>query len=403
MKLLTVMPRISMSAVVAVAMLWASSAVAQTSGSCAGCCSTACVKACSMTTEANMSVSKSPFGKTADGKQVDLFTCVNSHGMVMKIMTYGAIVIELQAPDRDGKLANITLGFDSLEGYFGDHPYFGSTVGRYANRIAKGKFTLDGKQYTLATNNDANHLHGGDVGYNRVVWDAQAVEDDDAVGVKFTYVSKDGEEGYPGELQVAVTYVLNNDNEMRVDYEAVTDKATPINLTNHCYWNLAGAGSGTILNHQLMLDSDKYLPVDDTLIPTGKLVDVADTPFDFRKPHRVGARIDQVTGDPPGYDHCFVLRNQDGTMALAARVTEPSSGRVLEIFTTQPGIQFYTGNFLDGSSANGGYERNEGFCLETQHYPDSPNQNSFPSVILRPGKTYRQATVHRFSSDKVLE
>ncbi len=366
---------------------------------CAGCRAQHCTQACSMTTEAKMSVSKSPFGKTADGKQIELYTCVNAQGLVMKVMTYGATVVEIQTPDRNGKLANITLGFDSLPGYLGEHPYFGATVGRYANRIAKGKFTLDGKHYTLATNNGTNHLHGGIVGFSRVVWDAQTVKKDDAVGVKFTYVSKDGEEGYPGNLKASVTMTLSNDDAMRIDYEAVTDKATPINLTNHSYWNLAGAGSGTILNHQLMLTADKYLPVDDTLIPTGKLADVADTPFDFRKPHRIGQRIDQVTGDPPGYDHCFVLRSQDGTMALAARVTEPGSGRVLEVLTTQPGIQFYTGNFLDGSSANGGYNRNDGLCLETQHYPDSPNRNAFPGVILRPGEVYRQSTLHRFRSN----
>ncbi len=346
-----------------------------------------------------MSVSKSPFGKTTDDNQVALYTCVNAHGLVMKVMTYGATVVEIQTPDRDGKLANITLGFDSLDGYLGEHPYFGATVGRYANRIAKGNFTLDGKQYSLATNNDANHLHGGIIGFSRVVWDAQTVQDENKVGVRFTYTSKDGEEGYPGTLKAIVTYTLNNHNAMRIDYEAVTDKATPVNLTNHSYWNLAGAGSGTILNHQLTLAADKYLPVDDTLIPTGQLAEVANTPFDFRKPHRIGQRIDQVTGDPPGYDHCFVLRNQDSDMALAARVTEPESGRVLEILTTQPGIQFYTGNFLDGNSTNGGYNRNNGLCLETQHYPDSPNQRAFPSVILRPGETYRQSTIHRFRSN----
>ncbi len=333
-----------------------------------------------------MNVSSSAFGKTVDGQEVDLYTCVNAHGLVMKIMTYGAIVVELQTPDRNGKLANITLGFDNLEGYLGQHPYFGSTVGRYANRIAKGKFTLDGQQYTLATNNGPNALHGGVVGFNRVVWNAQPVTREDAVGVTFTYTSKDGEEGYPGTLQATVTYLLTNADELRVDYEATTDKATPINLTNHCYWNLAGAGAGTILEHILTLTADEYLPVDDTLIPTGQLAQVAGTPFDFRQPHRIGARIAQVTGDPPGYDHCFVLRNQTGQLALAARLSDPASGRVMEIYTTQPGIQFYTGNFLDGSTANGGYKMNAALCLETQHYPDSPNKSEFPSVILRPGE-----------------
>ncbi len=369
---------------------------AQPTDECPGASGRTSVKACSMMSGDNMSVSKSSFGKTADGADVELYTCVNSGGLVMKIMTYGAIVVEMQVPDRDGKLANITLGFDSLAGYLGDHPYFGSTVGRYANRIAQGKFTLDGREYTLATNNGPNALHGGIVGFNRVVWKAQPVTQDDAVGVTFTYTSKDGEEGYPGTLKATVTYLLTNDDQLRIDYQATTDKATPINLTNHCYWNLAGAGSGTILNHELLLTADQYLPVDDTLIPTGQLAQAAGTPFDFRQPHRIGARIDQVTGDPPGYDHCFVLRNQTGQMAVAARLTDPTSGRVMEISTTQPGIQFYTGNFLDGSLSNGGYDRNEGLCLETQHYPDSPNRSEFPNVILRPGETYRECTIHRF-------
>jgi aldose 1-epimerase len=357
------------------------------------------VQDCSMKGE-TMKISTSVFGRTADGQQVDLYTCVNAQGLVMKVMTYGAIVVELQAPDREGKLANITLGFDKLEGYLGDHPYFGATVGRYANRIAKGQFSLDGQTYTLATNNGPNHLHGGKVGFSRVVWQAERVESADAVGVKFTYTSRDGEEGYPGSVQAAVVYTLTNDDEMRIDYTATASKPTPINLTNHCYWNLGGAGAGTILNHRLMLAADKYLPVDATLIPTGELAAVLGTPFDFTQPKTIGMRIDQVTGDPPGYDHCFVLRGQDGSLALAAVVSHPESGRVLEIHTTQPGIQFYTGNFLDGKAANGGFLRNEGFCLETQHYPDSPNRPNFPTAILRPGETYRQTTVHKF---KVVE
>ena len=357
------------------------------------------VQACSMKGE-TMKISTSVFGRTADGQQVDLYTCVNAQGLVMKVMTYGAIVVELQAPDREGKLANITLGFDKLEGYLGDHPYFGATVGRYANRIAKGQFSLDGQTYTLATNNGPNHLHGGKVGFSRVVWKAERVESADAVGVKFTYTSRDGEEGYPGSVQATVVYTLTNDDEMRIDYTATASKPTPINLTNHCYWNLGGAGAGTILNHRLMLAADKYLPVDATLIPTGELAAVRGTPFDFTQPKTIGMRIEQVTGDPPGYDHCFVLRSQDGSLALAAVASHPESGRVLEIHTTQPGIQFYTGNFLDGKAANGGFLRNEGFCLETQHYPDSPNRPSFPTAILRPGETYQQTTVHKF---KVLE
>jgi len=343
-----------------------------------------------------MSVSKSVFGKTADGRQVDLYTCVNTHGLMLKITNYGAIVVELHTPDRDGKLANITLGFDQLDGYLGAHPYFGATVGRYANRIAKGKFSLDGKTYTLATNDGPNHLHGGKVGFSKVVWQAEPVEQAEAVGVKFTYTSPDGEEGYPGAVTATVVYLLTNKNELSIDYQATATKPTPINLTNHCYWNLGGAGSGTILDHQLMLAADKYLPVDATLIPTGQLAPVEGTPFDFRKPQPIGSRIDQVTGDPPGYDHCMVLRNQSGKLALAARVLHPASGRTMEIHTTQPGIQFYTGNFLDGAAANGGYPRNAGFCLETQHFPDSPNRPEFPAAVLQPGKTYHEVTVHRF-------
>lgn len=342
-------------------------------------------------------MSKSAFGKTIDGQQVDLFTCVNAQGLILRVMTYGAIVVELQTPDRHGKLDNITLGFDKLAGYLGEHPYFGATVGRYANRIAKGKFSLDGTTYQLATNNGPNHLHGGVVGFSRVVWAAKPVQTDEAVGVQFSYTSPDGQEGYPGQLEATVVYTLTNADEMRIDYTATASKATPLNLTNHCYWNLAGTGSRTILGHQLRLSADKYLPVDETLIPTGQFMPVAGTRFDFTTQQPIGSRIDQVTGDPPGYDHCFVLRSQDGALALAARAVDPASGRTMEILTTQPGIQFYTGNFLDGSAANGGYPRNAGFCLETQHFPDSPNRPGFPPVVLKPGETYRQTTVHRFS------
>jgi aldose 1-epimerase len=378
--------------------LWltlAALAAAQGPGQRLGSSSPDCLKACSMNGD-KMSVIKSAFGQTADGQQVDLYTCVNAQGLVLKMMTYGAIVVEMRTPDREGKLENITLGFDKLDGYLGDHPYFGATVGRYANRIAKGKFSLDGKSYTLATNNGPNHLHGGKIGFSRVLWTAAPVQTEKAVGVKFSYTSPDGQEGYPGELKATVIYTLTNNNELCIDYTATTNKPTPINLTNHCYWNLGGAGSGTILDHQLFLAADKYLPVDDTLIPTGQLAPVAGTPFDFTKPQPIGSRIDQVTGDPPGYDHCFALRSASGALTLAARVVHAASGRTMEISTTQPGIQFYTGNFLDGSVANGGYPRNAGFCLETQHFPDSPNRPAFPPVVLRPGETYHQITVHKF-------
>jgi len=380
----------------------AASAAAQCPGGCAGCGSLSSVKACSRNGE-DVGVSKSAFGTTAAGQQIDLYTCVNAQGLVMKVSTYGAIVVELRTPDRHGTLENITLGFDSLAGYLGGHPYFGATVGRYGNRIAKGQFSLDGRTYQLATNDGPNHLHGGKVGFSRVVWKAQPVETDAAVGVRFSYTSPDGEEGYPGTVEATVVYTLTHDNAMCIDYTATASQATPINLTNHCYWNLAGAGAGTILDHQLMLAADRYLPVDNTLIPTGELAPVQGTPFDFTTPQAIGSRIGQVKGDPPGYDHCYVLRNQNGSLALAARVVHPASGRTMEVHTTQPGIQFYTGNFLDGSPVNGNYPTNGGFCLETQHYPDSPNRPGFPTVILKPGQTFHQTTVHRFGVEELDE
>jgi aldose 1-epimerase len=344
-----------------------------------------------------MNIQKAAYGKTSEGTTVDLYTCTNAHGLVVKLTNFGAIIVAVEVPDRDGKLGNVNLGFPGVEGYAGKSPYFGATIGRYGNRIAKGKFTLDGKEYTLATNNGVNHLHGGNVGFNKVVWNAESVKTDKAVGVKFTYRSQDGEEGYPGNLQVTVIYTLTNDNEIVMDYTATTDKATPVNLTNHCYWNLAGAGSGTIREHELLLAADKYLPVDATLIPTGELAEVKGTPFDFNTPEKIGARLDQVKGDPAGYDHCYVLRGEAGQLRLAARVKDAKTGRVMEIRTTEPGIQFYSGNFLDGAPENGGYKQYEGFCLETQHFPDSPNQPKFPSAILKPGETYKTTTVHKFS------
>jgi aldose 1-epimerase len=347
-----------------------------------------------------MSIEKTLFGKTEDGQEIDLYTCTNANGLIVKLTNYGAIVVSVETPDRDGKLANITLGFDELEGYLPRHPYFGSTVGRYCNRIAKGKFTLDGQEYTLATNNGENHLHGGEAGFDKQVWKAEEVKTGDGVGVKFTRRSPDGEEGYPGNLDVTAVYTLTNSNELHMEFSAVTDKATPCNLTNHNYWNLAGAGSGTIENHELQLESDKYLPVDDGLIPTGELANVEGTPLDFSAPHKIGERLKQIEADPVGYDHCFVLRSQDGSLALAARAKDPSSGRVMEIHTTQPGIQLYSGNFLDGSEGGGGYNQYGAFCLETQHYPDSPNQPDFPATILKPGETYKQTTIHKFSVEK---
>jgi len=354
------------------------------------------------TSETKMSVTKSSFGKTSDGRETALFTCTNANGRVLKMTDYGATIVEIVVPDRDGKLGNVALGFDSAAGYEGGTAYFGCTVGRYGNRIALGKFTLDGQEYTLATNNDPNHLHGGIIGFNRVVWEAEPVETADAVGVKFHYVSADGEEGYPGNLDVTVVYTLSNDDELKIDYTATTNKPTVLNLTNHCYWNLAGPGSGDILKHELTLASDAYLAVDNTLIPTGELAPVAGTPMDFTSPHAIGERIAALKEDPAGpggYDHCFVLRGQEGALAFCAKVKDPATGRVLEISTTQPGVQLYTGNFLDGDPANGGNEQHTAFCLETQHYPDSPNQPEFPTSVLRPGETYHEVTVHKFSAE----
>jgi aldose 1-epimerase len=347
-----------------------------------------------------MSITKKPYGKAKDGQRVDLYTCTNAKGLVVQLTNYGATVVSVETPDKNGKLANITLGFPSLDGYLARHPYFGSTVGRYGNRIAGGKFQLDGKEYTLATNNGPNHLHGGLKGLDAVVWSAQEVQSPAAVGVVFTYRSPDGDEGYPGNLDLTVTYSLTKNNELRIDYVATTDKPTVLNLTNHCYWNLGGAGSGDILKHQLTLTADKYLPIDDTSIPTGKAADVKGSPFDFTTPHAIGERIGELKKDPhktKGYDHCYVLRGQSGKLEVAARVKDPASGRVMEISTTEPGIQLYCGNFLGGGTGEAGYKQHDAFCLETQHFPDSPNQPSFPSTVLRPGQIFRSTTVHKFS------
>jgi aldose 1-epimerase len=349
------------------------------------------------TPDYEMILEKESFGKLPDGREVTLFTCINAYGLTLKVIDYGAIVVAVEAYDRNGDRANITLGFDNLRGYLQQHPHFGATVGRYGNRIAGGKFSLDGKEYALATNDGANHLHGGHNGLDRVLWEAETFKSADSVGVTFVYDSRDGEEGYPGNLRVSASYLLNNENELEIVLTATSDKPTPVNLTNHCYWNLAGASSGTILDHVLMINADNYLAVDEGLIPTGDLVDVAGTPFDFRKPERIGARIRELNNKPQGYDHCFVLRESKDELRFAARVRDPKSGRVMEIHTTQPGLQFYSGNFLDGGTAAGGFPQYAALCLETQHFPDSPNQPSFPSTIVRPGETYRHETVHKFS------
>jgi len=342
-----------------------------------------------------MSVAKEPFGQ-ADGQAVELYTLTNKNGLRARIMTYGGILVSFETPDRQGRLNDITLGFDTLDEYLKGHPYFGATIGRYGNRIGKGKFTLDGVEYTLAVNNGPNHLHGGVKGFDKVVWEAEGFESGEGVGLKLRYVSKDGEEGYPGNLACIVTYLLTNEDELKISYEATTDKATVLNLTNHTYWNLAGQGEGDILGHELMLAADRYTPVDEGLIPTGELRSVKGTPMDFTKAMKIGSRIQKV--DIGGYDHNFVLNSGGGSMALAARVYEPGSGRVMEIHTDQPGVQFYTGNFLDGSNKGKGkvYNKHYAFCLETQHFPDSPNKPQFPSVVLRPGQKYETVTVHRF-------
>jgi aldose 1-epimerase len=345
-----------------------------------------------------MSIQQQDFGTDAHGRRATLFTCTNNNGCRLQLTDYGAHVVTVEVPDRHGKLANVNLGFPTLAGYLERHPFFGATVGRFCNRIAGGQFELDGKPYSLAKNNGPNHLHGGLEGFNRHLWDATEVQTADEVGVRFQRVSPDGEEGYPGNLSVAVTYTLTNANELKVDFRATTDAPTVVNLTNHNYWNLAGAGQGDILDHELMLAADQYLEVDETLIPTGKLVDVQGTPLDFTQPQTIGARIDQLQGDPNGYDHCFVLRPEVGQLRLAARVRDPKSGRVMEIHTTQPGIQFYTGNFLDGAETAGGHTQHAAFCLETQHFPDAPNQPKFLSTTLRPGDELHEVTVHKFST-----
>lgn len=347
-----------------------------------------------------MSVTTSSFGQLPDGTPITKFTVDNGNGLKMEVIDYGAIITAVHAPDKQGKSANINVGFDKLEDYLAGHPYFGSTVGRYANRIAGAKFTLEGKEYTLAKNNGPNSLHGGEKGFDKVKWNARKIETEDQVGVQLDYTSPDGEEGYPGTLKVAVKYTLSPDNRLTMEYTATTDAPTPVNLTNHNYWNLAGVGSGKVYDHQLKLEANAYLPVDDTLIPTGEELPVQGTPMDFTAMKKIGQDIQKTGGDPVGYDHCYVLNNQDGDLALAATVKEPTTGRVMEVWTTQPGIQLYSGNFLDGQRSSGGLNQHEAFCLETQHFPDSPNQKSFPSTILRPGETYHEETVHKFSVEK---
>ena len=327
------------------------------------------------------------FGKTPEGTAVKLFTLRNATGMSAKIMTYGAILTELQAPDRSGVMTNVVLGADNFDQYLKGFPGSAAVIGRFANRIAKARFALDGVEYKLAANNGPNHLHGGPKGFAQVVWQAKPLPvGPREAAVRFTYLSKDGEEGYPGNLTVKVTYTLTDDNALRIDYEATTDKATPVNLTNHAYFNLAG--SGDVLDHELWLAADRYTPADDQLIPTGQIAGVKGTPLDFTTPTRIGARINQFKPGLNGYDHNFVLGGDGKSLVLAARAIDPKSGRVMEVRTTQPGVQLYTGNHL----------KHGGFCLETQHYPDSVNRPDFPSTILRPGQTFKSTTAFAFSA-----
>lgn len=339
------------------------------------------------------------FGKLPDGREVTRYRLTNSNGWSVALIDYGGIITEVNVPDREGNFANINLGFDSLEGYLGQDPYFGGIVGRFAGRIAKARFTLDGKTYDVAKNNGENHLHGGNVGFNDRLWEAKASSDEESARIELRYVSPDGEENYPGELTSTVIYTFNNENELIIQYEATTTKATPINLTNHAYWNLGGEGSGTILDHVATLHCDRYLPVDEGLIPTGEQAKVEGTPMDFRTPRVIGDRIQQTGGDPIGYDFCYIVNGKAGKLRPAAKVVHPKSGRTLEVLTTEPGIQLYTGNFLDGAPANGGYPQYAAFCLEAQGFPNAPNEPEFPNSILRPEETYRQTTIYQFSTE----
>lgn len=359
---------------------------------------------CASTTPAPEQISRQPWGTAPDGAPVDLYTLRNASGAEARICNYGGLVISLKVPDRHGKLGDVVLGYDRLSDYIKDTPYFGALIGRYGNRIAKGQFTLDWRQYTLATNNYPNALHGGVRGFDKVIWHASVLARPDGPALKLHYLSHDGEEGYPGNLDVTVVYTLTQDNALKVQYTATTDMDTVINLTQHSYFNLAG--KGTILDHVVMIPADKFTPVDSTLIPTGELRPVDGTPFDFRTPTPIGARINQDDEQlkfAKGYDDNWVINKPMGEMGLMARVYEPTTGRVLEVFSTEPGLQFYTGNFLDGTlTGKGGwvYQFRDGFCMESQHYPDSPNHPEFPSVVLKPGDTYHNTIIFKFSVQK---
>lgn len=357
---------------------------------------------CASMSETKIGVSgPAPFGKTLDGTPVEIYTLRNSSGMEARIMTYGGTVVSLKVPDRDGKPGDVVLGYDSVDGYLTNSPYFGALIGRYGNRIANGKFSLDGKEYTLPQNNNGNTLHGGDKGYDKVVWTARPIQISSGPALELTYVSKDGEEGFPGTLTVKAVYAVTEKNELVCEFTAKTDKHTVCNLTHHSYFNLRG--SGDILDHVVWIDADKFTPTDKNLIPTGELRPVDGTPFDFRKPTRVGARInddnDQMKA-ANGYDQNWVLNKKPGEFSLAAIVTEPATGRKMSVYTTSPGIQFYTGNFLDGTihGKHGQvYQFRDAFCFEPQGFPDSPNHSNFPRTDLKPGETYKNTIIYKFS------
>ena len=355
-----------------------------------------------MEKKAKASIVKSTYGTTTEGTPVDLYTLRNKQGMEVDIITYGGRITKLSVPDKNGKFSNVVLGFDNLEQYQKENPFFGALVGRYGNRIANAKFSLNGTEYTLAANDGPNNLHGGLKGFDKVVWKVEGIQEGDNASLKLSYLSKDMEEGFPGNLANIVTYTLTDDNTLEVAYEATTDKPTVVNLTQHAYFNLTGDFSKTILDHELSLNADKLVPVDDNLIPTGELLEVSGTPFDFRLPKVIGRDIDANDDQVKkggGFDHCWVLNEQDTGLRTVAMVYEPESGRIMEVATTEPGIQLYTGNFLDGTlpAPNGGtYAKRSGLCLETQHYPDTPNQPNFPSVTLNPGERYTTTTSFKF-------
>jgi len=349
----------------------------------------------------NMSISSFEFGKTADGKSVTRFRCKNRNGLSFTMIDYGATMIAVETPDKNGKFSNIILKCDSVDGYEKCQSYFGCTVGRFCNRIAKGRFSIDGQEFSLATNNDPNHLHGGDKGFNRAIWKAEKILTADEIGIRFKHKSPDGDENYPGNLDVIVEYILTNNDELVVRFEASTDKATHCNLTNHNYWNLGGEDSGTILEHQLKVNADKFLAVDETLIPTGKMSDVDGTELNFTQFKSVGKDIDPLRPSAAkGYDHCFVLKDYDASLKPACVLKDPKSGRVMEIQTDQPGLQFYSGNFLDATETSGGYKQHSALCLETQKFPDTPNQKDFPTTLLKTGETYKHTTIHKFTVEK---